>query len=125
MEKIKFNVWGREFELEIVWDCFPGEQITEIQKQAHANFMQNSEKFFSDSFEAIKKYCLREYTNEVGEFDNIFKFVLPVAVLIKRSVTQKRVVGLLCNFRFDIEHGLAVKFVDESVDEVGSQDIIL
>lgn len=125
MEKMKFDVWGREFELDVVLQHFPGEEVTDIQKQAYDNFISNSQMFFTECFEAIKNYCLREYKDEVGEFDNIFRYVVPVAVFVKNSVTQRRVVGLLCNFRLDIEHGLAVKFVDERVDEVGSQDIIL
>lgn len=125
MEKKKFEVWGREFELDVVLEHFPGEEVTDVQKQAYDNFISNSQMFFTESFEAIKNYCLREYKDEVGEFDNIFRYVVPVAVFVKNSVTQRRVVGLLCNFRLDIEHGLAVKFVDERVEEVGSQDIIL
>ena len=125
MEKKKFLIWGREIELEVVMNCFPGEQVTEIQKQAYDNFMAHSEMFFEESFNAIKNYCQREYKEEVGEFDNIFKYVIPTAVYIKNSVTQRRVIGLLCNFRFDFEHGLAVRFVDEKVEEVGTQDIVL
>ena len=124
-EKMKFEVWGREFDIDVVFNNFPGEEVTQIQKQTFENFINNKEKFFADCYEAIKNYCLREYKDEVGDFENIFKFVMPCAIFIKKSVTQRRVIGLLCNFRFDIEHGLAVKFVDECVEEVGAQDIIL
>ena len=79
-----------------------------------------------DAYLLIKEYCLNNYpTLVIDNFENIFRYVKPKQLYIKRSVTKKRIAGLLCNFKFDIEHGLAVYIEEGKVSKVDSQDIIL
>lgn len=125
-ENIRFNIWGREFDLEIDYDRFEGEDITSTQKDTYKEFIDNSEQIFSDAYAMIKEYCEKNYSSLVTDnFENIFRYVKPKQLYIKRSVTMKRIAGLLCNFRFDIENGLAIYIEDGKVTKVGPQDIIL
>lgn len=120
------EVWGRVLPIKINYDCFEGEEITDVQRETYDQFLQNSEKLLGDSFNAIKNYCMAEYSEQiVDDFENIFKYVKPKELYIKRSVTGKRIAGLLCSFKFDMEHGLAVYIEEGSVSKVGPQDIIL
>lgn len=50
---------------------------------------------------------------------------MPKQIYIKRYVTNKRILALLCNFKFDLEHRLAVVFENGKFKEVEPQDIIL
>ena len=79
--KVKLVIWGREFEINIVFQNFPGEEVTSNQE-------------------------------------------IPKSVLIPRE-KEKRVVALMCNYKFDMEHGLAIVFENEQFKTVGPQDIIL
>ena len=125
-ENITFDIWGRSFDLEVIYDCFEGEEITSIQKETFDEFKNNSETIFKDAYLLIKEYCLNNYpTLVIVNFENIFRYVKPKQLYIKRSVTKKRIAGLLCNFKFDIEHGLAVYIEEGKVSKVDSQDIIL
>lgn len=123
---IRLNIWGREFDLEIDYDKFEGENITSIQEDTYIEFIDNAEQIFVDAYSMIKEYCEKKYSSLVTDnFENIFKYVIPKQLYIKRSVTKKRIAGLLCNFKFDMDNGLAVYIEDGKATKVGSQDIIL
>ena len=49
---------------------------------------------------------------------------MPKYLYIVRS-EAKRVVSIMCNYRFDPENGIAVVFEDEKFSKIGKQDIIL
>ncbi len=118
----KKSIWGRELELEIIYDCYDGEKVLPIQKEAYNAFVMDGNEM-NNSKEAVKKYCLEENKEEIGtdRIDNIFKYVMPESIFIKRDGR----VALLCKYRYDMEHGIAVVFMDGKFIEVGSQDIIL
>lgn len=125
-ESITFDIWGRNLDLEVIYDCFEGEEIASIQKDTFDEFKRNSEKIFNDAFLLIKEYCLNNYPTLVSDnFENMFRYVKPKQIYIKRSVTKKKIAGLLCNFKFDLEHGIAVYIEEGKAVKVGPQDIIL
>ena len=122
-KKDKFIIWGRELDLKIVYDVYAGEEILDNQLQAFESFKDKATTLFSDDSE-IKKYCKKEAGSLIdGEIENIFKYVMPSSVFVKRE-TDKHVVALLCDFRFDEEHGIAILFENEKLVEIGTQDII-
>ncbi|WP_406851113.1 DUF6985 domain-containing protein [Herbaspirillum huttiense] len=52
--------------------------------------------------------------------------IKPTEIVIQQSFgTGDRVVGVLFQCTWEPELGLAVKFVNEEVEEVGTQDIVL
>ena len=117
----KIAVWGREFELKVVFDVYTGEDVLNEQKEAMDAFLSVSDTLLSDDKE-IKQYCVDNNKNEVGDsIENIFRYVIPTALLIKRN-TEEHVVALLCNYRFDEEHGLALVYENEKLVLIGSQD---
>lgn len=117
----KIAVWGREFELKVVFDVYTGEDVLNEQKEAMDAFLSVSDTLLSDDKE-IKQYCVDNNKNEVGDsIENIFRYVIPTTLLIKRN-TEKHVVALLCNYRFDEEHGLALVYENEKLVLIGSQD---
>ena len=54
---------------------------------------------------------------------DIFKYVIPEAIYVKRN-KRKHQIALLCNYRFDEEHGIAITYEDEKLKKIGTQDII-
>jgi hypothetical protein len=119
----KVNVWGREFSLKIIFDVYRGEDILEIQKEALDSFVEAAEGLLA-SCEELKKYCLKKDGDRIGNsIENIFKYVIPELLFIRRN-EEKRDVVLLCKYRFDEEHGIALFFENEKLEHIGSQDDI-
>jgi len=124
MNKINTEIWGREFELPVIIKQFKGKEITDIQKESVDRFEKNL-NILNDAKAEVEKYIIDNGLNENGinEVDNIFKYVIPKSISVPKS--KKRVVALMCNFKFDMEHGLAVIFEDEKLKKVGPQDLVL
>ena len=121
--KLKLMIWGREFEINIVFQNFPGEEVTSNQQKVVDTL---STIDFEQAFAPLKAYIMKYNSEDVGQLEitNIFKYVIPKSILIPRE-NDTRVVALMCNYKFDMEHGLAIVFENEKYKTVGPQDIIL
>ena len=122
MSKVKMEIWGREFNLEVFYKNYKGREITDNQIASYEKFIAAD-----DAIEKSKKKLIayiEENYEEAGKIENIFKYVIPKMVYIPREEKQRKS-ALLCDFRFDMEHGLALVFENEKFKEVVSQDDIL
>ena len=122
MSKVKMEIWGREFNLEVFYKNYKGKEITDNQIASYEKFITAD-----DAIEKSKKKLIayiEENYEEVGKIENIFKYVIPKMVYIPRGEKQRKC-ALLCDFKFDMEHGLALVFENEKFKEVVSQDDIL
>ena len=117
----KINIWGRDFDLKVDFDCYKNETITDVQAQALNNFISNKQLYANPS--AVFEYC-KQHNNDVDS-TNIFKYVCPQSLYIKRTSDSSRVVAIMCAYKFDIEHGLAVVFKNEKFMQISTQDHIL
>ena len=117
MRKTKMNIWGREFKLEIIYDAYKGERILDTQRDALAQFIEN-ESIVNNELDAVKKYCLKDDNmNGIETIENIFKYVIPTAIFVERS-EKNRKISLLCNYKWDSEHGLTLSFVNEKLKAI-------
>ena len=123
MNKQKITIWGRNFNLTIEYTGFPDENMTEEQRLAVDKLIDSMNDLTDSS--GVEKYILKENGDDVGgKIDNIFKYVIPTALFapIQRS---KRIIAILCDYRFDEEHGIAVVFENEKFKKVCPQDDVL
>ena len=123
MSKSVLKIWGREFELNVVYECYPGEEVLDSQR---AEFeMLNTTECIDAALENVKEYVIKTAGEQVAApIENIFKYVIPKSVFFffyKKTPS----VAILCNYKFDLEHGIAVVFEHGKCKEVGTQDIIL
>ena len=148
MNSLKMKIWGREFELGIAFNVFEGEEVTDAQKNAWDLFLKaNASNIVDDEKSAesqnqnnetkiaptpidiskpeVEEYCLDNSNgNEIDEpITNIFKYVIPKYFLVDCFGEEQRIVALMCNFKFDMEHGLSVVFKNEKFDEVGDKGL--
>jgi hypothetical protein len=123
--KVNINIWGRSFELEVKYDCYAGEEVLSKQVEAIDSFVKN-EKNIAESLCEVKKYCKKNNSEEIGTnlIDNIFKYVIPDYLYVVRDMT-KYVVAVMCNYKYNIENGIAVVFENDHYTMIGKQDIIL
>lgn len=123
MNKVKVCIWGREFEIPVSYQNFPGEEVTHMQE---LTLQAVPIADYMESLTFVEQYIMKHNGAEINadSIDNIFKYVMPKSVLITRDFSA-RVFAVMCNYKFDMEHGLAVVFENEKFKAVGAQDIIL
>ena len=125
MNKCKIIIWGRKFELPLMYECYDGEEILESQKEAFTLFEDNA-KEVAGSLDQVKKYVKEDEASQLAgiEIENIFKYVMPREIFVPHR-EKHRMVAIICDYRFDMEHGIAVVFENGRFKEVGPQDIAL
>lgn len=121
MNKVKLEIWGREFNLEVFYKNYKGKEITDNQIASFEKFIV-ADDAIEKSKENLIAYIEENY--EAGKIENIFKFVIPKMIYIPREEKQRKC-ALLCDFKFDMEHGLALVFENEKFKDVVSQDDVL
>lgn len=125
MNKCKMSIWERRFELPLMYECYAGEEVLESQKEAFAMFEDNA-KEVAESLDQVKKYVKKTGSVQLAgdEIENIFKYVMPKSIFVPHS-KKRRTVVIMCNYKFDMEHGIAVVFENGQFKKVGPQDIAL
>ena len=94
MNKIKMNIWGRDFDLPVMIKQFKGKEITDIQKDAVEKFT-SCEKVVNEAKNDVEKYVIKNGLKDMGmdSVDNIFKYVIPKTISVPKA--KKRVVAIV------------------------------
>ena len=126
MEIKNVMIWGKNCQLKIDYDCEEGEEIFPAQKDALKNFLDNI-SVVNNSLDEVKKYCLNRDGVDIPDKNvpDIFEYVTPASIFIKTIHGKVLRIGIMCEYKFDPECGIAVVFKDGKFLEVGSQNIIL
>lgn len=124
---IKMNIWNREFDIDICYDVYSGEEILPVQQETLNLFLENYESILQSALESVKKYCVETDGEDKGfnSVENIFKYVIPTTLYIKRPQSNERIVALLCDYRFNPDDGLAIVFKNNIFEMIGTENIIL
>ena len=104
---------------------FDDTKVTDEQINALDMFLKKSE-LITKSKENVIKFCLKKVNEDKTnqKKDNIFSYIKPEAIFVKRDEKNPRV-ALMCKYKYDLEHGLAIVFDYKGNIKVGLQDIIL
>ena len=124
IKNIDISIWGRAFTLSIEYDCYKGESVTDAQLDAISWFLENKE-LIDKGKGVVENYCKEQLAADTDnqKKDNIFSYIMPECLFVKREEMPR--VAILCKYRYDLEHGLAVVFSLDGKIIVGAQDIIL
>ncbi|MEF2801191.1 MAG: hypothetical protein U0N22_04760 [Acutalibacter sp.] len=124
MNNINITVWDRQLDLSIVFDCYKNEAVLPIQEEALNKLLASDA--IDNSKSSVEKYCLSNNGQEIGEdkISNIFKYVMPYSLYIRRTTSADRIVGLVCKYRFNPEDGLVILFKNEELIDIGTTDIL-
>ena len=119
------TIWGREFLLPVHYDCFEDESVTPAQERALRAFLSDTVQI-ENSKQQVELYCRDEVNNddENTKKDNVFSYIKPDYLYVTREEPHSRV-AIMCNYRYDLEHGLAVIFSQDNHVIVSEQDAIL
>lgn len=123
MSKVKITLWNREFDIPVSYSCYPGEQVTQMQKDTLETFCA-MEYPVDGILDELKKYVSKTAEGKVEEkIENIFKYVIPKSLYIPRS--EEPIIAVICNYKFDMENGIAIVMENGKLKKIGTQDIIL
>ena len=125
MTTSKLKIWGRDLELKIHCRCYEDQEPSPAQQQTLAWFC-GAQDVIDSALDPVKKYILNDEQADASDdpINNIFYYVMPTTIFVPRD-QEKGGIALLCNYRFDPEHGLAVVFEEQKYKTTGPQDIIL
>lgn len=125
IDVLDIDLWGRSFSLRVEYDCYAGETISAEQEKAIQAFSCHGE-WLDKAKIVVEKYCKESVSadNENTKKDNPFSYIKPEFIFVHRDKKCPRVL-LVCKYRYDIEHGLAIVFSVDGEISVGPQDIIL
>ena len=123
---LNYNFLNRDIALKIYFDVFDNEETTILQNRTYSQFMDNIKEIFVKSYSALKDYCNKNYNIELDD-TNFYKYIMPKQIYIKRESKDKEYCkfAILCDFKEDIDNGLAVVWANKEIEEIGMQDIIL
>ncbi|MCH3943926.1 MAG: hypothetical protein LKE37_09865 [Atopobiaceae bacterium] len=119
MSSITREVWGRKLKLEVYPEG--GKSQSDAQSLALERLC-SAWDVVNKSASKLKKYCAKD--GDGGDMENVFRYVMPRYLFLPKT-QRKRTVALMCDYRFDPEHGIALVFENETLREIGPQDIIL
>lgn len=139
--KCSWSIFGREVVTRLDIPFHEPDEVEKYQRDAFAAFEQRKGLFGELAEEAIFRYyrkILPEYRERFGQFADewapevktlgeLASLVTPEGVIVQQSFRDppERIIGLLFQCTWDTSLGLAVKFIDERLSEVGTQDIVL
>ena len=125
IDKISLTIWGRDFSLPIIYDCLSDGVISDAQRKA-IDVFSNNLNWIEKSKNRVMEYCHEAVIDddENEQKDNIFSYIKPERLYVKREREHPRV-AIMCKYKYDPEHGLAVVFSHEGEITVGIQDIII
>ena len=126
MNNIVLSLWKRKFDLEVIYDVYENEEILDIQKEIFDNFekdISNNIEVMEKAKQGIIKYILSKNANDLKEdnITNLFKYIIPTSIFIERN----GIADIMCEYKFDPEHGIAVRFEKQQFKDVVSQDIVI
>ena len=125
IENVVLDLWGKQLAIPVSYDCYSGETVTDNQIEALDYFLSNK-SWIENSENDVKEYCQKWVEEFLGESvsNDIYDYILPMELFVKRELDNPRI-ALMCDFKYDPEHGLAIVFSHEGEITIGSQDIIL
>ena len=127
MSKETLLLWGREFDLPIQMERYSDESILPSQTNAVNRLINASRSELNAAKKAVKEYILKKNPNVFSgndSIDTIFRYVIHKSIFVPHD-EKHSIAAILCNYKFDSEHGLAIVFNDGKFKTVGPQDIVL
>lgn len=124
MSKVDKTIWGRKLQLKVIYDCFEDEEITPFQEKTLSSFLGDCPEV-ELSLASLKSYCEKHSAGKIkaDDMDNVYKYVVPRSIFVMRK--PKGTFALLCDFKFDIEHGIAIVFKDGKLERITTQNAVM
>jgi len=136
----RLQLFGREYPVRLLVEGDEGIPVEQAQREAYLRFEKRKDQLLKQAEDALFAHyqevapeCRARFGSSadelapvLGDTQALARLVRPKEIIFQESYKpDQRVVGLLFDCSWEPELGLAVKFVNEAVDEVGPQDIVI
>ena len=124
IKNLDICIWDREFSVPVDYNCYTGESVMTEQIAAVEAFISHPE-WIEEAKATVEQYCREQVMadSENGKKDNVFSYIKPQGLFVRHEKHPR--IALMCKYRYDIEHGIAIVFSTDGAITVGPQDIIL
>lgn len=122
--KANLVIWGKQFSMPVQYAGPAEPEASADLDQAIQAFIADSADITSKSILKLKAY-IKGKAETIGSVapENLFDSITPQMLLVTIDEGDA-LIALLCGFKFDPEHDIALIFRNNSLDEVGNQDLI-
>ena len=140
-KEIELTLFGKLQKMELIIESEEDAQFETAQIEAYKKFIQNKDKLLKKCEKDTYKYYQEVNSDYRDRFSDEFKdkmvpiiktqndlnnLIKPKQLLFPMVFGREiREFGVLCECTWDVEHGLAVKYQNEEIVEIGYQDIII
>lgn len=123
IKRIEIDLWGRHFSLPVEYENYYGDEVSTEQLQAVCRITDHPEKIIAAK-KMVETYCHRDVERDKNnkKKDNIFSYVQPRDVYVKS--TEGCAIGIMCNYRYNEDDGLAIVFYQDGTIRVGEQGLM-
>lgn len=124
IKHLEICIWGRDFSVPVDYNCYDGEHLLPGQTDAIHIFLNHPE-WLEKAKGSVEQYCHEQVMedNENSKKENVFSYIKPQGFFVRREENPR--IALMCKYRYDDEHGIAIVFDSDGRVTVGPQDIIL
>ena len=124
IKHLEICIWGRDFSIPVEYNCYVGESLLPEQTDAINEFLKHPE-WLEKAKHLVEQYCHEQVMDDTenSKKDHVFSYIKPQVFFVKHE--KKPRIALMCKYRYDMEHGLAVVFTTDGGITAGPQDIIL
>ncbi len=125
IDVLQLIIWGREFTLNVDYNLYDDEKISSNQ-EAMLTLLANHPDWIEASKLKVEEYCKKAVDEDERnqKKDNIFSYIKPEYLFVKHDELNPRI-AIMCKYKYNLEHGLAIVFDRNGNIEIGIQDIIL
>ena len=140
-KEIELNLFGKLQKMQLIIEGDEDAKFEAVQIEAYKNFIQNKDELLRKCEEDTYRYYQKINSDYSAQFGDDFKdklapiiktqkelnnLIEPKELLFTRVFGRSiREFGILCECSWEIEHGLAIKYQNEEIIEIGYQDIII
>ena len=124
IKKVDLVIWGKEFSMPVKYaDSVEIKDFADIDETIQ-RFIADSADITNESISEVKEY-VEKIVKAIGAIapENMFECITPHMLLVNID-EGSALIALLCGFILDTEHDIAMVFCNNTLVEVGSQDII-
>ena len=140
-KEIELNLFGKLQKMELTIESEEDAQFETTQIEAYKKFIQQKSKLLKNCEKDTYKYYQEICSDYRDRFGNRSKDKLAPIVKTQNDLNNLiepkqllfptvfgsdiREFGILCECTWEVEHGLAIKYQNEEIVEIGDQDIII
>lgn len=123
INNVSITIFERHFDLLVEYDHYADPSLMKKLEASLLRFLSHDE-WIVNAKSQLENYCQEDVLQdkENQKKDNVFSYIKPECIYVKRDSIR---VAIMCHYRYDPEHGLAIVFDSDGNVTVGIQDIII